>query len=169
MLYFVNATPPRQRLSHAPFDVAGTGSPDAGGSSKYLEGSITRTGTGANLIYTLGDITYSDGLSSIEGAGPITGVINGSEITFAFTGMEGYNPATDESRAKQWTMTSGTTAWQINSEYSISGATDIEVEMSSAIIYLVLDASASMNSAQIGQVRNYVTAFINSVYNSLIN
>jgi uncharacterized repeat protein (TIGR02543 family) len=151
------------------FDVTGAGSPDAEGSSKYLEGSITRTGTGANVTYTLGNITYSDGLSSIEGTGPITGVINGSEITFAFTGMEGYNPATDESRAKQWTMASGTTAWQINSEYSISGATNIDVEMSSAIIYLVLDASASMNSSQIGQVRNYVTAFINSVYNNLIN
>jgi uncharacterized repeat protein (TIGR02543 family) len=151
------------------FDVTGTGSSDAAGSSKYIEGAITRTGTGANLSYVFENISYGGGLGSDQVAGPITGVINDSEVTFAFTGVEGYNPATDESTAKQWTMTSDTTDWQINSEYSISGATDVEVELSSSIIYLVLDASTSMNSAQISQVRSYVTAFISSIYDSLNN
>jgi uncharacterized repeat protein (TIGR02543 family) len=149
------------------FDVTGTGSSDATGSSKYLEGTITRTGAGQSLTYTFGSITYSGGLGSTQGTGPITGVINGSEVTFAFTGMSGYNPANDESKAKQWTMTSGTTEWQVNSEYSISGATDIQVETRSAIIYLVLDASTSLNPTQIGQIRNAVIEFINSIYNRL--
>jgi uncharacterized repeat protein (TIGR02543 family) len=149
------------------FDVAGTGSADAAGSSKYLEGAITRTGTGANLSYTLGDITYGGGLGSLQGVGPITGAIDGSEVTFAFTGMEGYNQATDELTANQWTMTSGTTEWQINSEYSISGAT--EDVMRSAIIYLVLDASISLNSAQIVQIRSAATQFVNSLYDRLNN
>jgi hypothetical protein len=149
------------------FDVTGTSSSDAAGSSKYLEGTITRTGSGANLNYTFGSITYSGGLGSTQGTGPITGTINGSEITFAFTGMSGYNPAADESKAKQWTMTSGTTDWQVNSEYSISGATDIQVEKRSAIIYLVLDASTSLNNTQIGQIRSATIEFINSLYNQL--
>jgi uncharacterized repeat protein (TIGR02543 family) len=149
------------------FDVTGTGSSDAAASSKYLEGTITRTGTGANLTYTFGSITYGGGLGSTQGTGPITGTINGSEVTFAFTGMSGYDPATDESTAKQWTMTSGTTEWQVNSEYSISGATDVQVEKRSAIIYLVLDASTSLNNTQIGQIRSATIEFINSLYNRL--
>jgi uncharacterized repeat protein (TIGR02543 family) len=149
------------------FDVSGTGTSDAAGSSKYIEGTITRTGTGANLAYTFTNITYGGGLGSTQGTGPISGTINGSEVTFAFTGMSGYNPATDESTAKQWTMTSGTTDWQVNSEYSISGATDIQIEERSAIIYLVLDASTSLNSTQIGQIRSAAVEFINSLYDQL--
>jgi uncharacterized repeat protein (TIGR02543 family) len=149
------------------FDVTGTGSSDATASSKYIEGTITRTGAGENLNYTFGSITYGGGLGSTQGVGPITGAINDSEVTFAFTGMSGYNPATDESKAKQWTMTSSTTEWQVNSEYSISGATEVQVEKRSAIIYLVLDASTSLNATQIGQIRNAAIQFINSIYNRL--
>jgi hypothetical protein len=149
------------------FDVNGTASSDAVGSSKYLEGTITRTGTGANLSYTFGSITYSGGLGSTQGTGPITGIINGSEVTFAFTGMAGYNPAADASLAKQWTMTSGTTEWQVNSEYSISGATDTQVEKRSALIYLVLDSSTSLNTTQIGLIRSAANEFINVIYNRL--
>jgi hypothetical protein len=147
------------------FDVTGTGSSDAAGSSKYIEGIITRTGTGASLTYTFGSITYSVGLGSNQDAGPINGSINGSEVTFAFTGMNGYDPGTDGSKAKQWTMKSDETEWQIESEYSIGGGTNIETDMSSAIIYLVLDSSRSLNETQIGQIRTAVNQFINSIYN----
>jgi hypothetical protein len=149
------------------FDVRDTASSDAAGSSKYLEGVISRTGSGANLTYTLDDITYGGGLGSTEGAGPITGVIDGSEVNFAFTGMSGYDPDTDESLAKQWTMVSGTNEWQVNSEYSISGATDIQIEKRSAIIYLVLDASTSLDTTQIGQIRSAANSFIDTLYNRL--
>jgi hypothetical protein len=149
------------------FDVTGISSSDAMGSSKYIEGSITRTGTGASLTYTFNNITYSGGLGSDQNAGPITGVIDGSEVTFAFTGMSGYIPATDESRAKQWAMAPSTATWQVNSEYSISGATDTQVEKRSAIIYLVLDASTSLSAPQIGQIRTAAIGFINSIYSRL--
>jgi hypothetical protein len=151
------------------FDVTGTNPTDAATSAKYIEGIITRTGTGAGMAYTFGSITYAGGLGSTQGAGPITGTINGTEVNFSFTGVSGYTPSTDESKAKQWTMPSSSTAWQVNSEYDISGATDIQVEKRSAIIYLVLDASKSLNSTQIGQIRTAVIEFINSLYDQLNN
>jgi uncharacterized repeat protein (TIGR02543 family) len=151
------------------FDVSGTDPSDAAGSSKYIEGTISRTGLGANLVYTFGDITYGGGLGSTQGAGPITGTIDdsSSEVNFAFTGMTGYDPATDESLAKQWYCPPSATEWQMNSEYSISGSTNVQVEKRSALIYLVLDASRSLNTTQIGQIREAANGFINLLYDRL--
>jgi uncharacterized repeat protein (TIGR02543 family) len=150
------------------FDVSGTNSSDAESSEKYIEGTITRTGTEAAMSYTFDNITYHGGLSSTQGQGPITGAITDSEVTFAFTDIRGYTPATEEYLVKQWLMSSSSTAWQGNSEYSVSGATNTTVvERRSAIIYLVLDSSTSLNSSQIWQIRSAVNGFINSLYNKL--
>ena len=149
------------------FDVTGTDATAGAGSAKYIEGTITRTGTGTSMVYTFGSITYAGGLSSVEGTGPITGTINGSEVNFAFTDVKGYTPTTEESKAKQWLMTSGSTAWQINSEYDVGGATKTQVEKRSSIIYLVLDSSRSLDTTQIGQIRSAVNEFITSLYNQL--
>jgi hypothetical protein len=149
------------------FDVTSTTPSDAAGSSKYIEGTITRTGTGASMVYTFSDISYAGGLGSSQGSGPITGTINGSEVNFAFTGVAGYTPSTDESKAKQWLMAPDAAAWQVNSEYNVGGATNTQVEKRSAIIYLVLDSSKSLNTTQIGQIRTAVTTFINSLYSQI--
>ncbi|MDR0706714.1 MAG: fibronectin type III domain-containing protein [Treponema sp.] len=149
------------------FDVTGANPADAASSAKYIEGIITRTGTGSSMTYTFNTITYAGGLGSELGAGPITGVINGSEVNFTFTGVEGYTPAVDESKAQQWIMTPDTTAWQRNSEYSVTGATTTETESLSTIIYLVLDSSTSLTTEQIGQIRSAAAAFINSLYSQL--
>ncbi|MDR2741315.1 MAG: fibronectin type III domain-containing protein [Treponema sp.] len=149
------------------FDVTGTSASDAAASSKYIEGTITRTGTGTNMAYTFNTITYAGGLGSEQGAGPITGVINGSEINFAFTGVDGYIPASDESKAKQWLMPSDATAWQRNSEYSVTGATTTEIDSLSSIIYLVLDSSTSLDTTNIGLIRSAAKAFINSLYSQI--
>jgi hypothetical protein len=149
------------------FDVTGDNAADGAASTKYIEGTITRTGTGSSMAYTFGGISYTGGLGSTQGAGPITGTINGSEVNFAFTGVTGYTPATEESKAKQWLMSPGTTEWQKNSEYDVSGATNTQIEKRSSIIYLVLDSSRSLNTTQIGQIRSAVQEFINSLYNQL--
>jgi fibronectin type 3 domain-containing protein len=149
------------------FDVTGSGSADAAASSKYIEGVITRTGTGENMEYTFDRITYAGGLGSDQGAGPISGVIDGTEVYFAFTGVEGYDPSSDESKAKQWIMAPNAAAWQVNSEYDVEGATDEQIETRSSIIYLALDASTSLSPTQIGQIRTAAAAFINSLYNQL--
>ncbi|MDR0558223.1 MAG: fibronectin type III domain-containing protein [Treponema sp.] len=149
------------------FDVTGTSAEDAAAASKYIEGAITRTGTGSNMTYTFSGITYAGGLDSDQGAGPITGAINGPEVNFTFTGVSGYDPSVDEAKAKQWTQSPNTTAWQVNSEYDVGGATDTRIERRSSIIYLVLDSSRSLNTTQIGQIRNAAINFIESLYNQL--
>ncbi|MDR1220670.1 MAG: fibronectin type III domain-containing protein [Treponema sp.] len=149
------------------FDVTGDSAADGEASTKYIEGTITRTGTGSSMAYTFGGISYTGGLGSTQGAGPITGTINGSEVNFAFTGVTGYTPATEESKAKQWLMSPGATAWQVNSEYDVGGATNTQIEKRSSIIYLVLDSSRSLNTTQIGQIRDAASQFINSLYDQL--
>ncbi|MDR1985983.1 MAG: hypothetical protein LBP88_03290 [Treponema sp.] len=86
---------------------------------------------------------------------------------FTFTGVTGYTPSTDESKAKQWLMAPDAAAWQVNSEYDVGGATNTQTEKRSAIIYLVLDSSKSLNITQIATVRSTITDFINSLYNQL--
>jgi fibronectin type 3 domain-containing protein len=149
------------------FDITGKNASEAEASSKYIEGTISRTGTGDDMVYTFNDIRYAGGLGSDLGAGPITGAINGTEVSFVFTGVTGYDPSTDESRAKQWTKAPGATAWQVNSEYSVTGATNTEIDSLSSIIYLVLDSSTSLNQTQIGQIMSAAIAFINSLYSQL--
>jgi hypothetical protein len=147
------------------FDVTDMNPQNAESSQKYIEGTITRTGTGLGMTYSFGSIEYSNGIGSSQGAGPITGTINGSEVTFAFTGVTGYDSQTDE--AKQWLMSPGSNSWQINSEYNAGGATDVQIEKRSSIIYLVLDASKSLNTTQIEQIKSAAQQFITSLYDQL--
>ncbi|MDR2575273.1 MAG: hypothetical protein LBC52_02400 [Treponema sp.] len=141
------------------FDV--TADADAASSAKYIEGTINRSGT----TYTLNNITYAGGISSGVGTGPITGTINGSEVKFIFDNIIGYNTSTDRPSTRQWLMAPGSSAWQINSEYSSEGSSTSTVERRSAIIYLVLDCSTSMDTNNIARIRNAANTFITSIYN----
>jgi uncharacterized repeat protein (TIGR02543 family) len=142
------------------FDVTGSDHSSAAGSAKYIEGVINRTGT----TYTFTNIVYSGGLGSTQGSGPITGTVNGSEVSFEFAGVSGYNSQTDQSKTKQWLWSATTSQWQINSEYSSVGSSTSTVERRSSVIYLVLDASTSLSTIQIGQIRDAAIAFIDSLY-----
>jgi uncharacterized repeat protein (TIGR02543 family) len=144
-------------------------------SSRFIEGTVTQTRIGENVTFTLNGITYGEGLGSIQSAGPIAGTVKGSEVTFAFTGMSGFNPATDGEadsegkpvHAKQWLMPSSETEWQVNSEYKIDGASETVPVERSVIIYLILDASNSLNTTQIEVIREAANEFINSLYDRL--
>jgi hypothetical protein len=156
-------------------------------SSRFIQGIITDMTdpeTGEN-VYNLSEITYGEGLSSktneslgsTEGVGPIRGSRNSSGgLTFSFTNMTGFDPDFDGEpdpvtekplHAKQWRSTdttTGTISWQVNSEYKIKGAADPYVVKRSALIYLVLDASASLEETQIEKVREAANEFINVLY-----
>ncbi|WP_010253193.1 hypothetical protein [Treponema primitia] len=141
------------------FDNSGTGSSAASGSTKYFEGTLTYAGG----VYSLTNITYADGFGSAEGAGPITGTINGSEINFVLNNFQGYN-RDNKDYVKQWTKKETDTLWQRNSEYSVGSAVAYTFDRRSAIIYLVLDASTSLASSDISQIRSAAVSFINSIY-----
>ena len=134
-------------------------------SARYLEGTISISGSGAGTTFALNNISYGGGLSSSVGTGPITGAINGSEVTFVFGSVTGYNPSADQSNTKQWLMSPGATDWQINSEYTAGGSSSTTIERRSSVIYLVLDCSTSLSTTQIAQIRTAAVNFINSLYN----
>jgi hypothetical protein len=143
------------------FDVTGGSPTDAAASVKYIQGTMRYSGG----TYSLSDITYAGGLGSAEGAGPIAGTVNGTEINFVFTNVTGYEDATERALVKQWHRSSSEdSSWQINSEYAVGGAVDTTVEHRSSVIYLVLDASTSLSTDQIGQIREAAIAFIDSLY-----
>jgi hypothetical protein len=145
------------------FDVTGGNPTDAAASAKYIQGTMRYSGG----TYSLSDITYAGGLGSAEGAGPINGTVNGTEINFVFTNVTGYTDATERTLVKQWHKSSEASAWQINSEYAVGGAVYETEEHRSSVIYFVLDASTSLSTDQIDQIRKAAIAFIDSLYSQL--
>jgi hypothetical protein len=141
-------------------------------STTYIEGVINRTGgvgiDGNLATYTLTNIVYSSGISSDQGSGPITGIKNGSEVSFEFTNVTGYSAIADTD-PKQWLMYPGTSTWQINSEYSSTGWNTPSVEKHSVVIYLILDCSTSLSSANIDSIREAAKEFIEIMYNGYYN
>jgi hypothetical protein len=138
------------------FDVTGTSPADAAASSKYLEGTLAYSG-GA---WTLANVTYGGGITSDAASGAtIPGTVTGSNVSFLFRNIKGYDTKT--ATVQQWTKSAGSSAWQRNSEYSVSGSTTI----SPVLIQLALDASTSLNDSQILQIRTAVNNFINTLYN----
>jgi hypothetical protein len=107
--------------------------------TRYIEGTLAYDN--ATSKYSLTDIKYSSGITSTSGT-TITGVGSGSTVSFTFKEITGYDPRTDT--AKQWLKTPTSSSWQINSEYSASGSADTTVD--TMFVYLVLDASTSLNS-----------------------
>ncbi|GHV70488.1 hypothetical protein AGMMS49928_18470 [Spirochaetia bacterium] len=133
-------------------------------SQRYIEGTISRTGTGADQKYAFTNITYRGGLGSAAGSGPIAGTINGTEISFRFERMENYDPDLDNAYVQQWTQSPGSTIWSIDSEQSGSGQAESMVEERSSIIYLVLDNSTSLDATNVNQIRNAAIEFLDSLY-----
>jgi hypothetical protein len=139
------------------FDVTGTSSTDAAASSKYLEGTLAYV----DEIPTLTNITYGSGITSDAGSGTtVIGTRSGSNVTFLFRNIKGYDTAHDTVR--QWYKPSaGSSTWLRNSEYSAAGSTST----STVFIQLVLDASLSLEVNQITQIQTAVDNFITTLYN----
>ncbi|MDR0759548.1 MAG: InlB B-repeat-containing protein, partial [Treponema sp.] len=129
-------------------------------STRYIEGTLAYDN--ATSKYSLTNIQYSSGIASESGTA-IEGVVSGSTVSFTFKEISGYNPQTDT--AKQWIKASSSSSWQINSEYDSSGSKDATVD--TMFIYLVLDASTSLDSTQVSQIRTAVSSFIGALYDRI--
>jgi hypothetical protein len=130
---------------------------NAEAATRYIDGTLAYDS--ATGRWSLTNIQYSSSLASESGA-EIRGVVSGDTVSFTFKEISGYDPRTDT--AKQWTKAPGSSSWQINSEYSASGSADTTVD--TMFVYLVLDASTSLNSSQITQIRTAVNSFIDTLY-----
>ena len=137
-------------------------------SERYIEGTFRISGMGANITYTLHDITYGGGVDSSVGTGPLTGTKTGSEVSFLFSPITGYNSTVDTSNTKQWIRSTPTSSWRINSEYSQDGSNSSTVEKLSSVIYLVLDSSTSLHPQDgtdyLPAIQTASISFINSLY-----
>jgi hypothetical protein len=131
------------------FGVTGTTPADAAAATNYIDGTLEyNAGT-----YSLTNIKYSAGITSESGA-TIEGVISGSEVAFTVLGITGSTAS-----AKQWFKSAG--EWQMNSEFSTDNTTATD---NTTLVYLVLDASTSLNNSQIEQIRSAVDNFITRLY-----
>jgi len=132
-------------------------------STKYIEGTVTRTGSGASMAYSFTVDSYVGGISSDTAAGSIIqGTINTTNQTveYLFRNITGYDSAA-RTNTKQWLMPPGQSTWQINSEYVTRRA-----DFGNTIIYLVLDCSPSLTYSDIDSIRTYVHNFVNKIYNA---
>jgi hypothetical protein len=136
------------------FGVSGTSPADAAAATRYIDGTLAYT----NGTWSLINIQYSSGITSDSGT-VIAGTASGSVVSFTFNNITGYS-SSDE--VKQWIKAPQGLAWQLNSEYSESGASSTDVDTS--LIYLVLDKSTSLEDYQIYEVRAAVQTFIDTLY-----
>jgi hypothetical protein len=142
---------------------------DPAESERYIEGTIARTGT----VFALNNISYGGGISSLADEGSLSGTVIETQdndggtvrvVHFVFESITGIDPDVDRPNIKQWLRASSTANWEPNSEYRSDDASSSTVERKSAVIYLVLDCSNSLDSSQISQIRNATINFIDSLY-----
>ncbi|MHC6204687.1 hypothetical protein ACYULU_16020 [Breznakiellaceae bacterium SP9] len=131
------------------------GRPEA--SQRYIEGTVALKADRSS--YVLKDIVYAGGMGSLSGA-EIEGSMNDQEVRYVFENFQGYHEGTDTVR--QWTRSGS--GWQINSEYKLGNSTRVETRKNSAVVYLVLDNSSSMSTADITAIRNAGNQFIQTLY-----
>jgi len=136
----------------------------------FIEGTVVVE----NNQYFLSNISYGGGLqSSIQAGDRIRGEIKDNEVNYVFPLFSGFNlersPAELNRLLRQWQMSAGSNAWQINSEYSSRGASNVEIVRHNAVIYLVLDKSSSIDPSNIPLVKQATIAFLHRLYNRYYN
>jgi hypothetical protein len=89
--------------------------------------------------------------------------MNGTEVTYRFNNFQGYDPAVDRN-VKQRTLRSGSTVWQINSEYEAANSTTTTTEYKSAVVYIALDSSHSLSDSDVAAVRSAMKQFARTLY-----
>jgi hypothetical protein len=138
------------------FGVYGTNPSDAAAATSYIDGTLAYDSSTGK--YSLTSILHSADIT-FESGTTIEGVTSGTEVSFTFKGITGYSSAAVK---KQWTKPSADApSWQINSEFSADNATGMD---STTLVYLVLDASTSLSSYEIGQIKSAVNSFITRLY-----
>lgn len=125
-------------------------------SALYIEGTFNLSSR------SLTNVTYH-GIKATSGSF-VQGTQDGIFVTFTFTGMqrEDGNGLIPKEDIREYYMTSGSTTWQQNSEFTPNNNTQTTVTHSGAAIMLVLDCSSSLGS-QFSDMKYYAQDFINRV------
>lgn len=124
----------------------------ATGSTMYIEGTFRLSDR------SLTDVSYC-GLACLSGT-TVKGEQEGIYVTFTFDEVRSLTSrSVNASHIDQWSYISGTSKWQINSEFTPDNNTEVEIHRKSAVIMLVLDCSSSLGS-QFSTVKTQANNFI---------
>jgi hypothetical protein len=136
-----------------------TGVTNPDNSQIYFTGTYNyNTGT-----YTLNDIEYhgiTGSVTSVTGTRSGMGPINFHFDNFSLSGGGQVTP----SNVQQWIKGPNDANWNRNSEYDQNNTVTSNTTKSSALIYLVLDSSKSLEDNDIVSIRNAVKNFIDVLY-----
>jgi cell division protein FtsN len=122
----------------------------------YIEGRVTYN----NDRYTLTGLSAAG--ITLTDKNPAAGRRTDYGIEYTITIDDHFN----ESSLMQWYKQTGYEDWQLNSEFNTQKKTDFSSNRKSAIIYLLLDCSSSLNDYQINEIRDAVTRFLDKIYNT---
>ena len=107
----------------------------------YIQGTYVRNGGVGQLT----DVEYV-GLECLTGT-TATSVSEGIFDVFSFKNLNDFQGnQVSTSNVKLWSLIPATNQWQVNSEFTPSGNTEIVDEYKSAMIMLVLDCSSSLSN-----------------------
>ena len=124
----------------------------ASSSTMYIEGTFRLSDR------SLTDVSYC-GLSCPSGT-TVKGVQNGIYVTFTFDEVKSLTSGSvNAGNIDQWSYITGSSKWQINSEFTPENNTELEIHRKSALIMLVLDCSSSLGS-QFSTVKTQANNFI---------
>ncbi len=125
---------------------------NASNSMMYIEGTFRLSDR------SLTDVSYC-GLSCPSGT-TVKGVQDGIYVTFTFEEVKSLTSSNvNASYIDQWSYITGSSKWQINSEFTPENNTEVEIHRKSAVIMLVLDCSSSLGS-QFSTVKTQANNFI---------
>lgn len=117
---------------------------------------------------SLSDISFFGFESSMPSS--VAGVVDGIFVSFEFSDVAKSDKSTlSLANIKEWTSPSGSTTWQINSEFNTGNVvstslTNKTVKQNSALVYLVLDNSSSVSSSNyFGTMKNCIKDLVNSL------
>ncbi|MDR0644591.1 MAG: hypothetical protein LBG05_06740 [Treponema sp.] len=140
---------------------------DADGSENYLEGEVAVK----SRKYILTNITYGGNVScsTVPAGASVNGAMDGTEVSYTFVDLKGFDPdADDKTAVKQWSMDSGTSNWQVNSEYVVDDSTETITNYKSVVVYLVLDSSTSLSDEDISGIRDAAKQFVQTIYDKTL-
>ena len=125
-------------------------------SSLYIEG-----------VFNMNDMSLTkiryQGIKASSGS-VVKGTRDGIFVTFKFTDLQLADGSglLDTSYIRQYNKASGSTTWQVNSEFSPDSNVQTSVTYSGCAIMLVLDCSRSLGS-DFSRMQGYVVDFINKI------
>lgn len=142
------------------FDVLTEGNDDALQSHKYIEGVYITNSSGVGVLT---NVQYV-GVESSSGSTVTAVRMERPFAVFEFEGMKNPDHSVFNSQTiahlKEWKYNTNGNEWRINSEWTVSGNTDITDNYHSALVMLNLDCSKSLGKDHFRELKGFAQDFV---------